>query len=107
MWLTQLTMMADTAKVLCRTDGKQTCDTGLPIVGANANSLHTILSLVFAVLGAICVLLIIVGALRLIEAQGDPASITKGRNTILYALLGLVVALSAEVIVTFVLVRTT
>lgn len=91
------------AKAVCTTDGSERCATGLPTVAADSASLHTILAVVFAVIGALCVLLVIVGALRLLEAQGNPDSVKKGRNTIVYALVGLVLALSAEVIVALVL----
>ncbi len=97
-------LLAD-ATALCSTDGTQHCNTGLPTVSANGSALNTILSIVFGVLAVVCVLLIVIGCLRLLEAQGDPQGVKKGRNTIVYAILGLVLALSAETIVIVVLNR--
>jgi hypothetical protein len=41
--------------------------------------------------------------LQLVLSQGDPKSAAQARQTIIYAVIGLVVAISAEVIVTFVI----
>lgn len=77
--------------------------TGLPTVGASSDNLHSLLQVVFGVLAALAVLMVTIAALNFINAQGDPAKVTKARNTIIYALVGLVLSLSAEAIVTFVL----
>lgn len=99
-----LQVMAD-ASAQCSTNDRLRCDTGLPTVGANASALSTIMTVVFGILGALCVLLIVIGALRMLEAQGDPQGVKKGRNTIIYAALGLVLAISAQVIVALVVGR--
>jgi len=77
--------------------------TGLPTAGASSANLHSLLQVVFGVFAALAVLMVTISALNFINAQGDPAKITSARNTIIYALVGLVLSLSAEVIVTFVL----
>lgn len=71
-------------------------DTGLPRVHAGGNQLEDILRIVFAVLGALAVLFIILAGFRFITAQGNPQEISKAKSTIMYALVGLVVALLAE-----------
>jgi len=76
---------------------------GLPIVGAGSSVFQTALQIVFGVLAALAILFIVLGGLRLVMAQGDPQGVTKARNTILYAVIGLAIAISAEVIVAFVL----
>lgn len=76
---------------------------GLPETPATPASLETILQIVFGVIGALAVLFIIVGGFKLVMSQADPQKIAKARATIIYALVGLVVALLAEAIVTFVL----
>lgn len=78
------------------------CDTGLPTVSADS-SLQIILQLVFGVLASVAVLVIIISAIRFNLSQGDPQKVSKARSTIIFALVGLVIALSAEAIVTFVL----
>ena len=67
------------------------------------NSIWTrILDTFTYVIGAVSVLVIIVGGLRYITSGGDQAGITGAKNTILYAVIGLVVAILAYSIVHFV-----
>ena len=81
----------------------QGCDTGLPSVSANNATLQVILQTVFGIAGGTAVIIIIVSAIRLSASQGNPQEATKARSAIIYAAAGLVAALSAELIVTFVL----
>lgn len=57
----------------------------------------------FTLIGLICVVMIIVGGIRYMTSQGDSGTIAKAKNTILYAIIGLVVTLFAFVIVNFVI----
>lgn len=70
----------------------------------NAPSVYiqTGLQIVFGILGAVALLVIVLSGLRYMLAQGDPGKVAQARSTILYAVIGLVVALSAFSIVTFV-----
>lgn len=77
--------------------------TGLPTVGAGSNQLSNILALVFATLAAISVLMIIIGGFRLVISNGDPQNISTAKNTIIFSVIGLVIALTAEAIVSFTL----
>ncbi|HLZ15300.1 MAG TPA: pilin [Candidatus Saccharimonadales bacterium] len=83
--------------------GQAQCDTGLPTVGANSSNLHVALQLIFGIAGAVAVIVIILAGLRLQFSQGNPQEAATARQTIIYAIAGLLVALSAEGIVTFVL----
>lgn len=60
--------------------------------------------LIFLV-GAISVIMIIIGGLRYTISAGDQSKITSAKNTVLYALVGLVIAALAFAIVDFVIVR--
>ncbi len=91
-----------TARTACG-DGTTICDTGLPKVNASSTQLHDFLGIAFGALAALAVLMIVIAGLRLITAQGDPNEIAKARKTIIYAVAGLAIALSAEAIVAFVL----
>lgn len=53
--------------------------------------------------GAIAVLMIVVGGLRYTTSSGDQAAMTGAKNTIMYALIGLIVAVMAYAVVHFVL----
>jgi Type IV secretion system pilin len=63
------------------------------------------LNIFSAIVGIIAVVMIIVGGVKYITSQGESANITSAKNTILYALVGLVVVALAQVIVRFVLNR--
>lgn len=99
--LTSLALFA-TASVNCL-NGDTSCDTGLPTTSANNGSVQTILQLTFGVIGALSVIYIVLAGLKFITAQGNPQEAAKARQSIIFAVLGLGVSLSAEAIVTFVL----
>lgn len=87
--------------------GLNSCATGLPqpggAGGVGSSQLEDILRIVFAVLAALAVLFIVMGALRMVTSQGNPQEASKARSTIIFALVGLLVALLAEAIVAFIL----
>lgn len=53
--------------------------------------------------GAISVLMIIIGGVRYALSGGDQGTITSAKNTILYAIIGVIVSIAAYAIVNFVL----
>ena len=61
-------------------------------------------TLLFAI-GIVSVIMIIVGGIRYTTSNGDSSRITAAKNTILYSVVGLIVALLAFVIVQFVVDR--
>lgn len=63
------------------------------------------LNLFSAVVGIIAVVMIIVGGIKYITSGGDSGNVTSAKNTILYAIIGLVVVALAQIIVRFVLAR--
>jgi len=75
----------------------------LPQVQADQSTVDNILSIFFGILGGIAVLVVAIGGLRYILANGDPSALAQAKNTILYAIIGLLVAVSGYAIVTFVL----
>jgi len=64
-----------------------------------------IINTLLIVIGAAAVLAIIIGAIRYTTSGGDQSSITSAKNTILYAIIGLIIALMAGGLVNFVLVN--
>lgn len=54
------------------------------------------------VIGAVAVIMIIIGGLRYVVSGGNASSVTEAKNTILYAIVGIVVAILAYAIVDFV-----
>lgn len=55
------------------------------------------------VVGAISVLMLIWGGLRYITSGGDSKKITDAKNTVLYAIIGLIISVLAFAIINFVL----
>lgn len=60
---------------------------------------YTILNWVLIAVGILCVVFIIIGAVKFMTSGGDPEKVKSGRNTLMYAIIGLVVAILANVIV--------
>lgn len=77
----------------------------LPQPGANPDALQTILNIVFVFSGSIAVLIIVISGFRFVISAGDPQAVTKARNAIIYAVIGLIVIISATVIVNFVVLK--
>jgi hypothetical protein len=73
-----------------------------PITGSGG-VLKKAITLVTMAVGVISVIMIILGGYSYVMSNGDPQRIASARNTILYAVIGLVVAASAQFIVGFVL----
>jgi uncharacterized membrane protein len=65
--------------------------------------LKIIVNTLLFILGAISVIVIIIGGILYTVSGGDSSNITKAKNTILYAVIGLVVALMAFPIVNYVI----
>ena len=61
-----------------------------------------ITNIILFIMGAVAVIMIIIGGFRYVTAGGDSGSVTAAKNTILYAVIGLIVALLAYAIVNFV-----
>lgn len=72
---------------------------------APSTFLKVLLQIVFGVIGSVALLIIVISGLRYITAAGDPAAVAKARMTILYAVIGLAVALAGFSIVTLVVSR--
>lgn len=65
--------------------------------------IKNVVNVLLFVLGAIAVIMIIIGGIRYATSNGDSGQITTAKNTILYAVIGLIVAILAYAIVNFVL----
>ena len=57
------------------------------------------------VIGLVAVIMIVVGGLKYVLSGGDSNSANSARDTVLYAVIGLVIAVTGQVIVKFVLNR--
>lgn len=75
------------------------CLTTLPQVAATGNEVTDILKIVFAVAAGVALISLMIAALNYVTAFSDQDKIARSRRNIIYSLIGLVIALSAEVIV--------
>jgi hypothetical protein len=69
--------------------------------------IRTVVNVLSVVVGVVAVIMIIIGGFRYITSGGKQESVTGAKNTILYAVIGLVIVALAQIIVRFVLTRTT
>lgn len=77
---------------------------GLPL-GTGEELLTNILNIVYFIAGAVAVIMIVIAGLMYTTSSGDASKITNAKNMILYAIVGLVVILSAFAITNFVIGR--
>ena len=63
----------------------------------------TITNVLLFIVGAIAVIMIVIGGLRYVLSGGDSSQITAAKNTILYAIIGIIVAILAYAVVNFVI----
>ena len=63
----------------------------------------TIVNIFSIVVGIVAVIMIVVGGFKYITSGGDSGNITSAKNTIVYAVIGLVIVALAQFIVQFVL----
>lgn len=66
-------------------------------------TIKTIIDVIIGVLGIVAVIVIVLGGVQYTLSTGDPGRIKKAKDTILYGIIGLVVAILAYAIVNFVL----
>lgn len=64
--------------------------------------IETVINVLLFVIAAVAVIMIILGGIKYVLSNGDSSQITSAKNTILYAVIGLVVALLSYAIVNFV-----
>jgi len=69
------------------------------------STIKTIINVVLYIVGIVAVVMMIIGGFQYITSSGDAAKVTKAKNTILYGIVGLVIAVLAYAIVNFVLGR--
>lgn len=106
--------LPDTAEIqesLCagaNLDVSTNCQTGITGEDATAkinDLIADVINIFSLVVGVVSVIMIIIGGFKYITSGGDSSNITGAKNTILYAIIGLVIVALAQTIVRFVLGR--
>lgn len=82
---------------------------GVPVTlfGGSDSIFTTIVNILLFIIGAICVIMLIWGGIRYTTSGGASASVTAAKNTIMYAIIGLVIAFLAFALVNWVLAAIT
>jgi hypothetical protein len=80
------------------------CSTGATPESIN-QKIANVINILSVIVGIVAVVMIIVGGLRYITSGGSQDKVSGAKNTILYALIGLVIVALAQVIVHFVINR--
>jgi hypothetical protein len=79
---------------------------GSAVCGAKNDSassmITTVINTLLYVLGMIAVLMIVIGGIRYTTSNGDSSAVKGAKDTILYAIVGLIIAMLAYAIVNFV-----
>jgi hypothetical protein len=75
----------------------------LPSVAADNGALGIVLNLVWMISAALSVMFVVIGGFKYTIANGDASQVASAKNTILYAIIGLLISLFAFAIVNFVL----
>ncbi len=63
----------------------------------------TVASSAMFLIGALCVLMVILGGFRYAVSGGESAKVTDAKNTVLYAIIGLVLAMMSYAIISFII----
>lgn len=79
---------------ICLFTGQDGCGQGI---------FTTVVNILLFLIGAIAVIMLIIGGVRYTVSGGDSGNVTAAKNTILYAIIGIVVAVLAYAIVDFVI----
>lgn len=84
------------------------CDSNITTGSSNLNTVITDIVNIFSVIvGIVSVIMIIYGGFRYVTSGGDSGNVSSAKNTIIYAVIGLVVVALAQFIVQFVLDKVT
>lgn len=71
--------------------------------GQDVDSLiQTVVNVMFFILGAIAVIMIIWSGIRYVTSAGNQTAVVSAKNTLIYAVVGLIVAMLAYAIVSFI-----
>jgi len=100
-----------------------TCDPNNPSIGSgvacatpagsrtdlfgNGSIFTTIVNILLFIIGAVSVIMLIIGGIKYTVSNGDSSQVTSAKNTILYAIVGLVIAFLAFAAVNWVLTSLT
>ena len=79
------------------------CDECPENLFGDAGIFKTITNTVLYIVGVVAVIMLIIGGIKYVISGGDAKKVTDAKNTVLYAIIGLIIAFLAFAIVNFVI----
>jgi hypothetical protein len=83
--------------------GTDSCPPTAQSAGGLNNLIKKIINIFSLIVGVIAVIMIIIGGLKYVTSGGESSNVSGAKNTILYAIVGLIIVALAQFIVRFVL----
>ena len=95
---------ADTSAITLREGAEAAkCDECPENLFGDAGIFKQITNVVLYIVGVIAVIMLIIGGIKYVISGGDAKKVTDAKNTVLYAIIGLIIAFLAYAIVNFVI----
>jgi hypothetical protein len=83
------------------------CTGGSDAVSTINDLIRKVINLLSVIVGVVAVIMIMVGGFRYITSGGNDTGVTSAKNSILYAIIGLILVALAQLLVRFVLRQVT
>ncbi len=80
-------------------------DSGATSLFGESGIFKTVVNILLFIVGAIAVIMLVIGGIRYVVSGGDQSAVTSAKNTILYAIVGIIVAFLAWAAVDFVVTQ--
>lgn len=93
------------AAVLDKTEVDIPKDSSNNPIALNSAVVGKVMQVAFGFAGGIALIMIVIGGFKYINSLGNPQNVAKAKDTILYAIIGLVVCISGYAIVSFVVTK--
>lgn len=95
---------ADSVSDACKGVGLSAGTKGCSSPGVSINDvIKSVVNIISGIVGVVAVIMIIVGGFKYITSGGDANNVSSAKNTIVYAIVGLVVVALAQLLVHFVI----
>lgn len=78
---------------------------GIPKMSLGQATVDGILASLFGVAGVVCIIFIVLGGVKYTVSQGNSGDLQKAKDTILYAVIGLVIVFASYGVINFILGR--
>lgn len=104
----QATSLEPTTALSLFADTVEQAQSGVNAIGGGdapklTEFIKSIVNILLYLVGVIAVIMIIIGGIKYVTSNGDSSAVTSAKNTIMYAIIGVVVAILAFAIVNWII----